>query len=321
MKRYKNNPIITREDIPEIRPELSDVSSVFNPGAVRFNDEYLLLLRVQNRGRETSTLKATSRDGYRFELSGSPVVFRGMERISEPVYHCYDPRITRIDETFYILLAMDMDAGCALGLARTGDFESFDFMGIVSTEDTRNGVLFPEKIKGKYMRLERPNARAFSSGATSGDTICSAESDDLLTWRNVKPVASGRWHYWDEYIGAGPPPIKTREGWLQIYHGVALHLSSIHIYQAGVMLLDLEDPSRVIARGRYNILEPRETYELLGQVPNVVFPSGAVVDEVDAQGFAESGSSVNIYYGAADTCVCLARTTIDSLLQAAKAGA
>lgn len=321
MKRYENNPIITRSDIPDGGPALRDVTSVFNPGAVRFNDDHLLLLRVQNRGRETFTMKATSRDGKQFTVSETPVRFDGIEKIAEPIYHCYDPRITRIDDTFYIMFAMDMDEGCALGLAQTQDFETYAFMGIVSTEDTRNGVLFPERIDGKYMRLERPNQRSFSSGTTSGDTICIAESDDLLTWQNLKPVASGRWHYWDEYIGAGPPPVKTREGWLLIYHGVALHLSSIHIYQAGVMLLDLDDPARVIARGKYNTLEPRENYELIGQVPNVVFPSGAIVEETDDQGYAKMDSHVKIYYGAADTSVCLASCTIKALIEAAKEGA
>ena len=132
-------------------------------------------------------------------------------------------------------------------------------------------------------------------------------------------MISGRLHYWDELIGAGPPPIKTRKGWLQIYHGVALHLSNAHIYQAGAMLLDLEDPTKVLGRGKYNILEPRESYELMGQVPNVVFPSGAIAEKVDSDGFADPKSEVLIYYGAADTSVCLAFSTIEELLQATQA--
>jgi predicted GH43/DUF377 family glycosyl hydrolase len=128
----------------------------------------------------------------------------------------------------------------------------------------------------------------------------------------------GRWHYWDELIGPGPPPIPTREGWLCIYHGVALHLASAHLYQAGVFLLDPDDPSRVIARGRDNILEPREPYEIAGQVPNVVFPTGAIVEETDAEGFAHPRSLVRLYYGAADTCVATATTTVAALLEAAR---
>ena len=129
---------------------------------------------------------------------------------------------------------------------------------------------------------------------------------------------SGRPHYWDELIGSGPPPIKTREGWLHMYHGVATHFASANIYQAGVVLLDLDDPTSVISRSTDNILEPRELYEMVGQVPNVVFPSGIIVEEFDDEGFAKPGSLVRIYYGAADTCIGLATTTIGELIEAAR---
>jgi predicted GH43/DUF377 family glycosyl hydrolase len=129
---------------------------------------------------------------------------------------------------------------------------------------------------------------------------------------------SGRFHFWDELIGSGPPPVKTRDGWLHIYHGVATHFASSNIYQAGVVLLDLDDPTKVLGRCRDNILEPREPYELTGQVPNVVFPSGWVVDRFDETGCACSDSPVKIYYGAADTVVALAETTIGELVAAAR---
>jgi len=129
-------------------------------------------------------------------------------------------------------------------------------------------------------------------------------------------VISGRKHYWDEIMGAGPPPIKTREGWLLIYHGIAMHYAPI--YQAGVVLLDLENPAKVIARGRYNILEPRDLYEVAGQVPNVVFPSGMTVDNYDEEGFALPNSNVHVYYGAADTVIGLARTTVAELIAKSK---
>jgi beta-1,4-mannooligosaccharide/beta-1,4-mannosyl-N-acetylglucosamine phosphorylase len=126
----------------------------------------------------------------------------------------------------------------------------------------------------------------------------------------------GRLHYWDELIGSGPPPVKTRAGWLHVYHGVATHFAAANIYQAGVCLLDLNDPSRLIARGRNNVLEPREPYELSGQVPNVVFPTGIIVDEIDAEGYAAPQSKLRIYYGAADTVVALATATVGELLEA-----
>ena len=113
----------------------------------------------------------------------------------------------------------------------------------------------------------------------------------------------GRPRRWDELIGSGPPPVKTREGWLHLYHGVATHFGAANVYQAGVALHDLDEPWRVLHRGAFNILEPREPWELTGQVPNVVFPSGMIVERVDGNGFAIDDSPVRVYYGAADTVV------------------
>jgi beta-1,4-mannooligosaccharide/beta-1,4-mannosyl-N-acetylglucosamine phosphorylase len=169
------------------------------------------------------------------------------------------------------------------------------------------------------MRLERPNKVQLKGGPTSGNTIVLSESDNLLNWKVVEPVMGGRFHYWDELIGSGPTPVKTREGWLHVYHGVATHFGSANIYQGGVSLLDLNNPAKVIARGKYNILEPRELYELTGQVPNVCFPSGMIVEEFDSEGFAKPDSKVLIYYGAADTSVGLLETTVLELINEARA--
>ncbi len=315
IKRNVKNPIITRTDIPDIYPELIDVSSVFNPGAIKFSDKYILLLRVQNRGRETFIVKAESSDGINFKVDNRIADFKGMEKIGKKIYHIYDARITKIQNKFYIMFAMDMDEGCSLGLAKTSDFNEYEFLGIVSEGDVRNGVLFPEKINGKYLRFDRPNKVQLEGGPASGNTIFLSESDDLLIWKPKKAVMSGRFHYWDENIGSGPPPVKTKTGWLQVYHGVAMHFASSNIYQAGVSLHDLNDPSIVLARSKCNILEPRELYELVGQVPNVVFPSGMIVEEYDENGFALLESKVLIYYGAADTSVGLAVSTIKELLE------
>jgi len=133
----------------------------------------------------------------------------------------------------------------------------------------------------------------------------------------VAPLISGRFHYWDEFIGSGPPPVKTRQGWLHVYHGVAGHFGSANIYQGGAMLLDLNDPSKVLGRCRNNILEPREIWELAGQVPNVCFPSGWVVEDFDEEGYAKNDSEVKIYYGAADSVVGLYIATIEELIEAA----
>jgi beta-1,4-mannooligosaccharide/beta-1,4-mannosyl-N-acetylglucosamine phosphorylase len=317
MRRHPGNPILTRADIPDVPPLLTDATSVFNPGAIEAGGRTVLMLRVQARSRETFLMLAESADGVRFSVVPEIVRFEGLDEVRERVYHVYDARLTRLEGAYYVMFAMDMDGGCQLGLARSEDLRRFRFLGVTSTDDVRNGVLFPEKVGGVYLRLERPNRARQAGGPTTGSEIWLAESDDLIRWRPRGPVMAGRFHYWDEFIGSGPPPVKTRRGWLHVYHGVATHFGSANIYQAGVSLLDLADPSKLLGRSRGNILEPREMYELAGQVPNVVFPSGMIVEELDADGFAPPSSPVRIYYGAADTVVGLAETTVGELLAAA----
>ena len=313
LRRDTNNPLIRPENIPAIPPDIIDATSVFNPGAIKFNEKVLLMLRVQNRARETYFIMAESEAGIHFKIANQFIKWEGLEKIKEKIYHLYDPRITMIGEEYYIMFAMDIESGCFLGLGKTIDFKKFEFLGIVSKEDNRNGVLFSEKVKGKYLRLDRPNTNQIKDGPLTGSEIWLSKSDNLLDWQPVKKLISGRNHYWDELVGAGPPPVKTTEGWLCVYHGIAMHYQPI--YQAGIMLLDLEDPSRVIARGRFNILEPRELYETVGQVPKVVFLSGLIVDEFDENGFAKMKSKVKLYYGAADTVIGLAISSIKELIE------
>jgi len=257
-------------------------------------------------------------DGVAFRVEPRLLEIEGLESVGLPLFHVYDLRVTPIDGELHAVFAADTGVGCRLGVAQLYDGERLRLVGFGVEVDSRNGVLFPQKIGGRYLRLERPNRLDLGSGVTSGDEIWLAESSDLAAWRLVQPVMAGRPRYWDELIGSGPPPVKTREGWLHVYHGVARHFAAANVYQAGVCLLDLDDPSRVIARGRNNVLEPREPYELTGQVPNVVFPTGIVVEEQDAEGFALPTSPVRLYYGAADTAVALAETTVDRLLDACR---
>ena len=315
-ERHPHNPIIVRDDIPSDSPQLVDVTSVFNPGAVVFNDQILLMMRVQNRGRETFFVLGRSDDGVNFKIDKYPVFISGLEKVAERIYHIYDARITRIDDVYYIVAAMDMETSCKLGLIKTKDFETFHFMGIISREDNRNGVLFPEKIEGKYIRFDRPNELGDRRKLASGSAMIISESVDILNWNPITTVIRGRRRYWDEFIGAGPPPVKTREGWLQIYHGIATHFASVNICQTGAALLNLDNPVILKARTQCNILEPRKLYEMVGQVPNVVFPTGIIVKDYDEEGFARMDSEVLLYYGAADSSICLAVSTIESLIEA-----
>ncbi|BDS08854.1 glycosylase [Oceaniferula spumae] len=319
LKRHSNSPILRPSDIPGAHPLLVDASSVFNPGAIHFAGKHRMVLRTQSRSRESFMLPAESEDGVKFSVNGKPIVFANMPE-TPVVSHAYDPRLTIIDGRCYIMFAADLADCCTLGLAVTDDFEKFEFLGFTTGTyaDTRNGVLFPEKINGRYLRLERPNIPQDEGNPTSGDIITLSESDDLLDWTHSANVISGRWRYWDERIGAGPPPIKTKHGWLVIYHGVATHFASSNIYQAGAVLLDPDDPSKVLARTRLNILEPRELYELTGQVPNVVFPSGCIPSEIGADGTVPDHATLNIYYGAADTCIGLATATVHEIIDACR---
>jgi len=312
MKRYSGNPILTRESIPEVGNEICNVSSVFNPAAAKIEDRYLLLLRVQTRGRKTYSMLAESSNGKDFKVIPEIVEFEGLEHIEAKVHHIYDPRITVIENKIYVTYALDFDNVCRIGLFTTTDFEKMKFIGLIGEDNTRNGVLFPEKFDDSFYLLERPNEIKVENGPITGNQIILSKSNDLINWERVGTVAEGNFHYWDELIGSGPPPVKTKKGWLHIYHGIALHYSPV--YQAGVMLLDLNDPTKVIARSSQNILEPREVYELTGQVPNVIFPSGLIVEEYDEAGFAKESSEVKLYYGAADTSVCLAYSNISRLI-------
>ena len=312
--RVRNNPIISPKNIVSSNPVMIDVSSVFNPGAIKFDGKTILLMRVQNRGRETLLVKAESNDGTKFAIENTPIEISGLDRTSETIFHIYDSRVTCLDGIFYIMVAVDVVGKCLLGIIQTQDFNTFEFLGFTGNEDIRNGVLFPERINGKYVRFDRPNKKELESGAATGDAIWYSESDDLINWPVTRLVMEGRLHFWDENIGAGPPPVKTEKGWLLIYHGIAMHYQPI--YQAGVVLLDLNEPWKVISRGRYNVLEPREMWEMVGQVPNVVFTTGIIVESYDENGVANNSSEVKLYYGAADTHIGLATSTIQVLIDA-----
>ncbi|HOX27208.1 MAG TPA: hypothetical protein PLL30_15720 [Candidatus Krumholzibacteria bacterium] len=320
LRRRQDGPLLTREDIPDVPPLLVDPTSVFNPGACRLKDgRPMLLLRVQSRGRHTFFMRAFGCDQSGCEVERQIVEIAGLEKLGGPVHHVYDPRITRLEGHWYVVCAIDLDRGSRVGIFTTDDFTKLELLAVTGNRDARNGVLFPEKVGGKYLLLERPNTVKPAVGTASGDVIELRASDDLLHWATVGPLLSGRWHYWDELVGAGPPPVKTSDGWLLVYHGVATHLGGA-IYQAGAALLDLADPGKVLGRTRDNILEPREPWELMGQVPNVVFPTGLLTSPPREDGTLSPESQVLVVYGAADTCVGIASATVTDLVAACREG-
>jgi len=280
------------------------------------------LLRVQTRGRRTYLVPARVSGAGPKIVAPAPTELRGFPTSSGlTVFHCYDPRLTWLEGKLFVVTALDTDQGGRLAIWQAdGDrtlgfagLDRLDFVALTGEEDTRNGVLFPERVEGRFLLLDRPNLAPLAGGPLTGDHIRLLESSDLVSWKSLGPVLAGRPRYWDELVGAGPPPVRTPEGWLLVYHGVATHFQSVNIYQAGAAVLDLSDPTLVRSRTRDNLLEPRESWELTGQVPNVVFPSGLTVDD------GVPGGRALLYYGAADTVIGLAQASISELLAACEA--
>lgn len=296
VRRYEGNPLLTLENIP------FPCNTVFNAAAVKFEGEYLLMLRVEDLVGRSVLVMARGKDGCEFEVDKLPI----MEPSGEEPYATYekrgieDPRITEIDGVFYIMYTAASEFGARLALAKTTDFKSIERMGLVSQPENKDGVLFPKKIKGRYARLDRP------MGGGVGN-IWISYSHDLLYWGDSEIVMTVRSDHWDSWrIGASAQPIEIGDGWLEIYHGVKM-TSGGPIYRLGAVVLDHANPARVICRTAIPILSPHEYYERVGDVGNVVFSCGAVLEP--------NGQDLKIYYGAGDTAICVAEAKVNELMQ------
>ena len=298
LRKHEANPVVHPGMMPE--PCLW----TFNPGAIKHNGEYLMLMDAATLTANYVFWLARSKDGVRFTPDPGPVAWPAPSD-NHPEVCVYDPRITYIDGEYIILFASQSEAcGVRVGMVRTKDFEMFERLPAASEQGNRNGVLFPEKINGLYCRFDRPfgNPHLDSSG------IWVSYSPDLVHWGQSKPSLmprAGGW--WDSFkVGGGAVPIRTDKGWLNIYHGTTKTCSGI-LYFLGVAMHDLKDPSKVIARGEDAILWPEHDFEQNGRVPNVIFACNAIV---------EDDETVRIYYGAADTCVGLAEGRLGDLIDA-----
>ena len=294
LHRWERNPILTVEDIPY------RANTIFNGTPIKVDGKYYLLVRVEGQQGYSFFSLATSGDGLHFELEPRPCMLpstkepwatwekRGIE----------DPRITEIDGEFYCMYTAVSKYGHCIALAKTEDFHTYHRIALISEPGNKDGVLFPEKINGHYVRLDRPFGRGVGNMWVS-------YSKDLKHWGKSEFLCGPRPRYWDSFrIGASAPPIKTERGWLEIYHGVKM-TSAGPIYRIGTMVLDLNEPHKVIGRCLEPLLSPRTDYERIGDVGNVCFACGAVV---------EKDQSVKIYYGAADTSICVATSTLQELI-------
>ncbi len=241
---------------------------------------------------------ARSKDGVNFHVDPAPALSPENEY---ETFGIEDPRITLIDDTYWINYSAVSPHGVSTALASTKDFREFERHGIIFPPSNKNVTIFPEKIGGRYAALHRPMLDGFERPA-----IWAASSPDLRSWGNHRFVASARDDSWDNAkIGGGAPPFRVRteeyDGWLAIYHGVT---SSPAAYSLGALLLDAKDPSHVIARSREPILEPETAYERDGFFNGVVFTCGLLVDD----------DRVRVYYGAADGVTAVADLSLDEIL-------
>ncbi len=295
IERYAANPILTKDDIPY------PVATVHNAAVTKMKDEYIMLFRSHKLNGRSIIGIARSDDGFNFKPGPRPFMEPvGVGLFSEyEEYGVEDPRITYIDGEYLITYSAYSRHGVRIGLARTNDFSDIERVGFVTEADHRNVVIFPEKIDGMYVCLNRPHTDIIPW------SIWISYSPDLLFWGRSELLIKPLSYHWDEMkVGPGAPPIKTDKGWLHIYHGVFSTMDG-SVYRLGVALHDLKNPAKVIGVADEWILEPEKEYERTGYVHNVVFSCGAV---------PEPDGTVKIYWGGADTVMCVGVAAIADLV-------
>jgi beta-1,2-mannobiose phosphorylase / 1,2-beta-oligomannan phosphorylase len=299
-QRHPSNPILSAEDWPY------PVNSVFNPAATTRDAETVLLARVEDlRGISHLTVARSANGVDSWTIDADPLLAPEPEVETEQ-WGLEDPRIVWVDELerFVITCTAYGPAGPAVYLATTADFTSVERHGIIRQAEDKNAALLPYRIDGRWILLHRPKTEF---GGARGEILLS-RSPDLISWSTPEQVLqprAGAW--WDSLrIGLGPPPHRTEHGWLLVYHGVKDTVSG-EVYRLGLALLDLEEPTRVLRRLPTWILAPLTPYERTGDVPNVIFPCGLIHDTASGE--------IRLYYGAADSSICLATAQLDDLLE------
>jgi beta-1,4-mannooligosaccharide/beta-1,4-mannosyl-N-acetylglucosamine phosphorylase len=311
--RYEGNPVLTAADVPY------PAGLVFNAGVTKWRGRYIMVFRndIADLGEQkkltgqTNLGLAFSEYGKTWTVEPEPC----WQWQTDEIRRVYDPRLTILEDRCYVCFAVDTCHGVCGGVAVTDDFKSFDVLS-VSVPDNRNMVVFPEKIGGKLARLERPFP-VYSRGKPESFDIWYSDSPDGRYWGNHRLVLGAERVPWCNLkIGPGAPPVRTEKGWLAVTHAVdreegrvfeSWHEGWMKRYTAGLVLLDLEEPWRVVGMSRMPLLVPEKpyNYELRGFRGSVIFPGGMVL---------EDDGEVKIYYGAADTVECLATARLEDLL-------
>ncbi len=294
-KKYEGNPVMS----PDLMPKT--VLYTFNPGAIKYKDEYILIMDVTTLDDIHRLWIARSKDGIHFTPDPEPPHWPAPDPI-HPETCTYDPRITKMGDEYIILYASDLNQNnVRIGIVKTKDFENFERVCTASELGNRNGALFPSKIDNLYCRFDRPFGNEQEPCA-----MWVSYSPDLVFWGKSKPVTYNGVPFMDGFkMGAGAVPIKTDKGWLEIYHTVSTTCNGF-IYRLKAMLLDLDDPSKIIGYTRDFLLWPEYEYENRGRVNNVVFACNALLDD--------DGETIRVYYGAADTNIGLATANINEII-------
>jgi beta-1,2-mannobiose phosphorylase / 1,2-beta-oligomannan phosphorylase len=338
--RFLSNPILRPANVLPSKVGLQ-VACLLNPGVFTFDNKVWLLVRVAERpiqkkgilsfpiikNNEIEIIEIDENHPDLINTDARVINYKGNDYLTTlshlrlfcsldgvafvqatayPILHGYglyeaygieDCRVSKIDNTYYLTYTAVSKHGVAVGLRTTTNWKNFVHHGIILPPHNKDVALFDEKINDKFYALHRP-----SSVAIGGNYIWIASSPDAIHWGNHTCLITTRPNYWDaERVGAGAAPIKTDKGWLQIYHGA----NKQHQYCLGALLLDLYNPTIVLARSEEPLMKATAPYELTGFFGDVVFTNGHTVQ----------GDELTIYYGAADEVVCGAYFSIHTILQ------
>ncbi len=297
--RYTENPIIGRNPV-------RGVARIFNSAVIPYEGAYIGVFRAEQNNGIPFIYLGRSSDGLHWKFDENRINFVDENNKSFMPQYAYDPRLVKIEDKYYLMWCQDA-YGAAIGMAVTTDFKTFTRIENPFLPFNRNAVLFPRKINGMYKMLSRPS----DSGHTPFGDIYISESSDMEYWGKHRHVMGRSPEWWESVkIGGGAAPIETSEGWLLFYHGVTGTCNGL-VYSIGGAILDIDEPSKVKYRCQNFLLTPEEWYEERGFVPNVCFPCATIQD-------ADTGR-IAIYYGAADSYVGVAFTTVDEIVDYIKA--
>jgi predicted GH43/DUF377 family glycosyl hydrolase len=328
--KYVGNPILSPLESNEWESLVT-----CNPGVIYDNGTFYMLYRAAGKDVEHVIRLglATSEDGYHFRRNSKTAIFS--PNPYGPDSGCIeDPRIIKLDSEFYITYAYrsyapgqywkfghdeillpdcgkDAPAAVRLNLGNTGlavttDFKTFKRLGRLTSPilDDRDVILFPEKINHQFAMLHRPKQYVGANYGVKYPSIWIKYSDDILNWEDKKShlLMTGRDGSWEEKIGGSAPPLRTKAGWLMLYHGV--ESGGLGYYRVGALLLDIDNPLHILGKTPNPILEPEMDYEINGYYKGCVFPTANVI----------VGQTLYVYYGSADKYVCVATCQLDEII-------